>query len=141
MKATEMNVNVSNENYPIYKINHDSNGNPRYVIHFLALGVELSDYGMIPGLTKYRAKWFSGGYVFSSYNVYEYVKYMIEKVAAFYEELEQKALLFAEKHGIIEYQVNGSKMTWYVYNNMENTRYKCVVNLHTMQETRSETSK
>ena len=49
------------------RVNNDSNGNPRFVVHYLSLG--LDDYVSISkfGLDKYRAKWFGGGYVFSYY--------------------------------------------------------------------------
>ncbi|MCK2000845.1 hypothetical protein MZM54_05505 [[Brevibacterium] frigoritolerans] len=45
------------------------------------------------------------------------------------------ALLFAEKHGIIDYKVNGSKMNYKETFNGEGT-YDCEVDLNTMEETR-----
>lgn len=61
--------------FTFYRIDNDTNGNPRYVVHFLTLGIELADYGKRTpkikrsGLAVYRAKWFGGGYVFQSYNL------------------------------------------------------------------------
>lgn len=69
MKARYEMVKLNNgEEITVYKINNDVNGNPRFVVHFLSLG--LKDYVSISketGLQKYRAKWFGGGYVFSTY--------------------------------------------------------------------------
>jgi hypothetical protein len=56
----------------IKRITNDKYGNPRYVVHFLALG--LDDYiniTPITGFKKYKGKDFGGGYVFTSYNVKE----------------------------------------------------------------------
>lgn len=60
--------------YECTRTRSDSNGNPRYVVHFLSLG--LTEYpNKTPktisqlGLTKYRGKDFGGGYVFQSYSV------------------------------------------------------------------------
>lgn len=62
-------IKVNGEEIPYYKVDHDVNGNPRYVVHFLDLDVKPEDYGKIKGLSKYRAKWFGGGYVFQSYQL------------------------------------------------------------------------
>jgi hypothetical protein len=86
MKAKELQVKVNNEEITVYKIDYDVNGNPRYVVHFLSLGIELKDYGRIAGLKKYRAKWFGGGYVFQSYNVEKDVEYMINQVKKYYDK-------------------------------------------------------
>lgn len=66
------------------RINCDANGNPRYVVHFLALltPAECADKGYARydqacararkiGGRKYRAKSYSGGIVFTSYNLRE----------------------------------------------------------------------
>lgn len=78
-------IKVRGEEIPYHKIDHDINGNPRYVTHFLNLGVELDDYGKIPGLKKYRAKWFGGGYVFQSYNLEQDLEYALDLVNEFYK--------------------------------------------------------
>lgn len=77
---------VNGQEIPYHKIDHDINGNPRRVVHFLDLGVELDDYGKIPGLEKYRAKWFGGGYVFQSYNIQEDLNHMLNKVKNYYDQ-------------------------------------------------------
>lgn len=80
-----INVNIDGENYEVFRIKNDSNGNPRYVIHFIHFNIPLEEYDNINklyGFTKYRAKWFGGGIVFQSYNVKSDLKYMIDKVNA-----------------------------------------------------------
>jgi hypothetical protein len=80
-------TNVNGEEIPYHKIYNDVNGNPRRVVHFTDLGVKLDDYGKIPGLSKYRAKWFGGGYVLEScYNVQEDLKWTLEKVEEYYKK-------------------------------------------------------
>lgn len=69
-----------------YRIDNDVNGNPRYVVHFSDLGVEQSDFGKIKGLTKYRAKWFGGGYVIQSYSIKDDLKYAIQTVKNYYSK-------------------------------------------------------
>ena len=69
------------------RINNDSNGNPRYVIHFLALLTQAEKDAIGPmnrydyavkkarklkiGGRKFNNKQYGGGIVFSSYNVYD----------------------------------------------------------------------
>ena len=54
------------------------------------------------------------------------------------EHYKRKADCYAEEHGIIEYTVNGNKMTYYtnypVYLSEGRRTYKIVVNLDTMKE-------
>ena len=56
-----------------YRVNNDSNGNPRYVIHWLAFGVdnynEALSLAKAIGYKAYRASDFGGGFVTSSYNL------------------------------------------------------------------------
>ena len=59
----------------------DVNGNPRYFIHFMELG--LDDYVSTKetrkaGLKKYKGRLFGGGYIFSSYNPSESVKRIMQ---------------------------------------------------------------
>jgi hypothetical protein len=77
-------IKVNNEEIPYYKVDHDVNGNPRYVVHFLDINVKPEDYGKIKGLSKYRAKWFGGGYVIQSYNLEQDLEYTLEQVDKFY---------------------------------------------------------
>ena len=54
-----------------YRVNNCVNGNPRYVFHYLELD---NDYNKAHkkalkiGASKYRGKWFGGGFVIQSYN-------------------------------------------------------------------------
>jgi hypothetical protein len=79
-------IQVQGEEIPYYRLDNDVNGNPRYLVHFLDLNVKPEDYGHVPGLTKYRAKWFGGGYVFQSYNLESDLNYYLNKVDDFYKE-------------------------------------------------------
>ena len=78
-------ITINDQEIPYYQIDNDVNGNPRYVVHFYELGVKLEDYGKIPGLTKYRAKWFGGGYVIQSYNLESDLKHCLQLVQNFYK--------------------------------------------------------
>ena len=65
----------------VFRIENDVNGNPRYVIHFLDLSENYNESlfkARKIGGKKYRAKWFGGGIVFSSYNLNEDLKIMME---------------------------------------------------------------
>jgi len=54
-----------------WKVTHDINGNPRYVVHYLDVAGEGETYFQVSRRfgRKYRAKWFGGGIVFQSYDV------------------------------------------------------------------------
>lgn len=56
--------------YEFTRIKNDVNGNPRYLVSWLALGLSGYNDGLSQfGLYKYRGKDFGGGYVFQSYNL------------------------------------------------------------------------
>ena len=69
--------------YDFYRVNNDFNGNPRYVIHFLAFityqetaKLSFNDAFELArkraneiGFSKYRGKSFGGGFVGQSYNL------------------------------------------------------------------------
>lgn len=84
MAHTKHTVALGNETVEYWRIDNDTNGNPRYVVHYLAIpfrdwndGELFWDYQSAHirhaanalGGTKYRAKWFGGGIVFQSFNV------------------------------------------------------------------------
>ena len=74
---------VQGKEIEAFRIPNDTNGNPRYVIHFRDLDIGLWDYDNINklyGFKKYRAKWFGGGVVFQSYNIAETLAYALETV-------------------------------------------------------------
>ena len=55
-----------------YRVNNCVNGNPRYVFHFLELDKDYNKAhkkALSIGASKYRAKWFGGGFVVQSYNL------------------------------------------------------------------------
>ncbi len=59
--------------YDFYRVNNDSNGNPRYVINWLAFGAgnysEALNLAKSIGFKIYRGREFGGGFVTSSYNL------------------------------------------------------------------------
>lgn len=68
----------SGKEYTFYRTKNDWNGNPRYVVSWLTLG--LPDYKhnketRKAGLSIYRGKDFGGGFVFQSYNTREMAEY------------------------------------------------------------------
>lgn len=68
-------------NIEVFRVENDVNGNPRYVIHFLDVSENYNEAlfkARKIGGKKYRAKWFGGGIVFSSYNLNEDLKIIIE---------------------------------------------------------------
>ena len=74
---------VQGKEIEVFRIPNDTNGNPRYVVHFRDLGIGLWDYDNINklyGFNKYRAKWFGGGVVFQSYNIKDTLNYALDKV-------------------------------------------------------------
>ncbi|MFQ3543595.1 hypothetical protein Q7A53_05870 [Halobacillus rhizosphaerae] len=79
-------IRINGEDIEYFKVDHASDGTPRYVIHFLALDIDLDDYGKIPGLTKYRAKWFGGGYVFSTFQLEQTLENAFKTVKKYYGE-------------------------------------------------------
>lgn len=69
-------LELNGTEYGYSKINSDTYGNPRIVVHFLSIG--LDDYDTVSGLTKYRGKQFGGGYVMQSYHDGEAVAYALQ---------------------------------------------------------------
>lgn len=82
----EHTVKVNGIDVTYHKIENDINGNPRIVVHFLQLAMKLADYGRVPGLTKYRAKWFGGGYVMQAWRVEEDLEWCLKQVEKYYEK-------------------------------------------------------
>lgn len=65
----------------LHRTKNDVNGNPRYVVHYLALG--LPDYASTKktraaGLKMYRGRDFGGGFVFTSYNTEHTLEWILE---------------------------------------------------------------
>lgn len=81
MEKYKFTVQVDGKDIEVWKIGHDSNGNPRYVIHFLVLAQEYNEalrkIRSIGG-RKYTAKWYDGGLVFSSYNLEDGLKHALK---------------------------------------------------------------
>ena len=75
-------MSTKHNTIPFYRVDCNINGNPRYVVHFLdimpntAQNVSVEEKYRITlnharkfGGQKYRAKWFGGGIVFTSYYI------------------------------------------------------------------------
>ena len=73
-------IKVDGEEYSVYQINNDVNGNARYVMHYLAFDIPNYDAVSKYGFTKYRGKWFGGGIVFQAVNLEDKIQYMVDKV-------------------------------------------------------------
>ena len=61
------------------RVNNDVNGNPRYVISWLSLGLdkyEASKKTREAGLKIYRGKNYGGGFIFQSYSLEQEVKWL-----------------------------------------------------------------
>ena len=66
--------------YDLYRVSNDANGNPRYVIHWLAFANEYDQAKNIAnslGFRVYRGKDFGGGFVCQSYSVQDTAKRII----------------------------------------------------------------
>ena len=97
--STEKTFKIGELEITAYKVTHDTNGNPRWVVHFLDLltGEEQAQirdnaapFKSVESLhnaalakarkahgQKYRAKWFGGGIVFQSYYIESDLKAVI----------------------------------------------------------------
>ena len=67
--------------FSVYRVDNDINGNPRYVIHFLAFADNYDKAKTIAnglGFKVYRARWFGGGFVGQSYNLENTIEQIIE---------------------------------------------------------------
>lgn len=76
-------VNIDGSEIQAVRILNCVNGNPRYVVHFSSLGIELEEYDIINklyGFTRYRGRSFGGGVVFQSYNLYDSIEHMKKHV-------------------------------------------------------------
>ena len=73
MRKIEITVTFNNsENITVNQITNDKFGNPRFVIHYLAIADKFSDALAIAekiGGKLYTAKWYGGGIVFSTYTL------------------------------------------------------------------------
>lgn len=78
-------VTINNKEYDVFKMKNDVNGNPRYIIHFLDLGLEEYEPTNLTrkaGLAIRRNfKAFGGGFVFQSYNVKASLKFILKTLA------------------------------------------------------------
>lgn len=85
--------NETHHGITAYRVDNDVNGNPRYVVHYLDIPyrdqhdgelfwdyqrshIEHSKQALFG--KRYRAKWFGGGIVFTSYNVSDTIKRALE---------------------------------------------------------------
>ena len=79
------NIDGSEKEIRIHRTTNDYCGNPRYLIHWIDLG--LKDYKStkltrLVGLCMYRGKSYGGGFVFQSYSLENDLLYILKKVYA-----------------------------------------------------------
>ena len=81
MNYTKTVREIHGQKIEAYKVENDINGNPRYVVHFLNIAKTFADAKKIAndrvGGREYRAKWYGGGIVFTSYNLDDTLKTII----------------------------------------------------------------
>lgn len=76
----EIIVNVNGQEIKVVRIDNDVNGNPRYLVHFLSLGLKEYRSSVLTkkaGLKIYRSKKVGGCFVFQSYDVKSDLEYML----------------------------------------------------------------
>lgn len=69
---TEIITTETGTKYEFTRIKNDIYGNPRYLVHFLDLGLkdhESNTTTRKAGLKKYKGNCYGGGFVFQSYNL------------------------------------------------------------------------
>ena len=73
MSNIKITVALSNgREVTVHQVTNDTNGNPRYVIHYLTIAGSYSDALNVIrkiGGRVYTAKWYGGGLVFSTYTL------------------------------------------------------------------------
>lgn len=65
-------IKMSVDGVEFFRIDYSTNGNPRYVFHWMSLADTYDEavrLGKTLGAKKYRAKWYGGGLVFVSHNL------------------------------------------------------------------------
>lgn len=75
------NIKNTYKNIDYYRINYDTNGNPRYIIHFLTFAPtfdEALQKAKKLGGKKYQANWPDVWIVFQSYNIDSLIDQIIE---------------------------------------------------------------
>ena len=82
MRKTEITVTLKNgKAITVNQVTNDIYGNPRYIIHFLAIADTYSEALKIIrkiGGKMYTAKWYGGGLVFSTYTLEDTLEYLME---------------------------------------------------------------
>ena len=74
---------INGNDIQVTRIDNDINGNPRFVVHYLSLGLqeyESTKQTRAVGLRRYKAKQYGGGFVFSSYNMRHDLTRIINKL-------------------------------------------------------------
>lgn len=76
-------IKINGKTYTVYRIRNSSNGNPRYLISWMELG--LNSYSSTKktrqaGIVKYIGKKFVGCFLFESYSLEEDLKFIIETI-------------------------------------------------------------
>ena len=82
MRQIKIEVTLSDgKTVTVHQVTNDTSGNPRYVIHFLALADTFSEALKISrniGGKLYTAKWYGGGIVFSTYTLADTIEQLMK---------------------------------------------------------------
>lgn len=78
-------ISINNVEIDVYRTSNNAYGNPRYIVHYLALGLsdwKPTDATRAMGFQRYRGADFGGGFVFSSYSPEATLKkYFVKRTA------------------------------------------------------------
>lgn len=96
--VSEKTVKVLGQEILATRVNNDVNGNPRWVVHFSDLGLSLQEYQSTNIFTKYRANWFTGGYIFQAHNIQHTLEHAMEKIMC---ERDSSYKIYNQKNKVI----------------------------------------
>ncbi len=83
--VSEFNLKLDNgEEIQVIRTTNDINGNPRYIVHFLALGLKNYEDRKKVDLSMYRGSWYGGGIIIKSYDIKSDIEYYVNKVEQLY---------------------------------------------------------
>jgi len=75
---------VNGQDYPVYCFGNDFNGNPRYIVHYLDIGLAdhvASEKTRAAGLRLFHGRAFGGGFTFTSYDVKSELAFILKKLS------------------------------------------------------------
>jgi hypothetical protein len=134
MKKTTVKLN-NGKDVDVFRTTNDNNGNPRYIVHFLSLGLanyEQTTKTKKAGLKLYTKKDFGGGFVFQSYNLKESLNFIFSELEK--SPLDDFVAIYTESafSGIgiydFEYGIEDYAITSYFHNDKIERKRKNKIN-------------